>query len=82
MFEFFAGTSAGILLVLLLGHLERRRVSRRQRELARLQECVTRAAWQVDDAIAKDADSDTRTVLSDRRNAAADAYYAALRGDQ
>ena len=29
MLEFLAGTGAGILIALLLGHLERRRVSRR-----------------------------------------------------
>lgn len=80
MLEFLAGTGSGILFALLLGHLERRRVSRRQRELARLQEYVTRAAWQVEDAIAKDADEEWLSILRDQRNVAANAYYAALMG--
>ncbi len=81
MLTFLAGTGAGIILALLLGHLERRRVSRRQRELARLQRAMTHRAWDVQDAVALGCSYNNCQQLRGDRDRAAEAYFNALRGE-
>ncbi len=91
MLTFLAGTGAGILLALLLGHLERRRVSRRQRELARLFCDMQTAILDVQDIVAlgvlepdESEAAERREIWRERRQERDDAiryYYRTLRGE-